>query len=80
MSLTTYNRRFAAAYVLAVALATALAIAAALLVPSEVLAAGSKGGGSISKAGDNASDLISGIVGPLFPVSWDALTGLEVCK
>ena len=31
-------------------------------------------------AAQELGHLISGIVGPLFPVSWDALTGLEVCK
>ena len=65
MSLTTYNRRFAALYVVAIA----AAILAALLLPSEVLAAGSKGGGNISKAGDNASDLVTSIVGPLLIVA-----------
>jgi len=34
-----------------------------LLTPDDAIAA--KGGGSISRAGDNASDLISGIVGPV---------------
>lgn len=64
MSLTTYNRRFAALYVTAIA----LAIVAALTLPSEVLAAGAKGGGNIQQAGDNASDLVTTIVGPLLIV------------
>lgn len=46
--------------------AAAIAALIYLLIPTDAIAA--KGGGSISRAGDNASNLISGIVGPILIV------------
>ena len=65
MSITQYNRRYIAGYLIAVF----AAIAVFLIGAPEVLAAGAKGGSKISKAGDNASDLVSGIVTPLLIVA-----------
>jgi hypothetical protein len=61
MSVAQINRRFAAIYLAAVA----AAIAATLYLAPSALAAGSKGGGNISKAGDNASSLIGDIAAPV---------------
>lgn len=64
MSVAQINRRFAAIYLAA----TTAVIATVLYLAPTALAAGAKGGGNVSKAGDNASDLISGIVGPILIV------------
>jgi hypothetical protein len=64
MTTITNHRRFISLYLLGVI----LAIAAVLILPADVLAAGAKGSGSVKKAGDNAADLLSGLVGPLLIV------------
>lgn len=64
MSTAQFNRRFAVVYLVVVG---AVIAATLYLAPSAFGQAGGKGG-SVSKAGENASDLISGIVGPVLIV------------